>query len=214
MALAALALGDERPDAVTDLSVGHRDLLLFDLRSRLFGDALDIATSCPSCSTSVELGLSSSAMLQALPPASTGRVSVGKRNLVLRSVTCADLAAMQGLDLAESRAFLARSCVATGQDVAGVRDEEDEQIVTAVAAELATMEPASDLQLVIDCPACATVWRDTFDVVDFLWLELDAWAYRILYDVQLLAGAYGWTEPDVLALPGWRRQYYAEALGA
>ena len=40
------------------------------------------------------------------------------------------------------------------------------------------------------------------------WAEIDAWARRILREVNILARAYGWRESDILALGAVRRQIY------
>ena len=36
------------------------------------------------------------------------------------------------------------------------------------------------------CPACGHGWQARFDVVSFLWSEIDAWAGRMLRDVHTL----------------------------
>jgi hypothetical protein len=43
-----------------------------------------------------------------------------------------------------------------------------------------------------------------------VWTELRAHARRLLREVDVLARAYGWTEPDVLALDERRRAAYLE----
>ncbi len=42
-----------------------------------------------------------------------------------------------------------------------------------------------------------------------LWSEVESWAWRTLFDVHVLASAYGWSEAAVLAL-GPRRDLYLE----
>jgi hypothetical protein len=49
-----------------------------------------------------------------------------------------------------------------------------------------------------------------FDVADYLWQELHAWAKDVLRSVHALAVAYGWREADVLALSPTRRRIYLE----
>ncbi|MEK8172977.1 hypothetical protein NKH77_40185 [Streptomyces sp. M19] len=78
----------------------------------------------------------------------------------------------------------------------------------AEAAERA--DPAADLTLNIACPECGAATRAELDVAAYLWTELDAWARDLLLDVHLLATAYGWSEPEVLALSPLRRRYYLE----
>ena len=75
---------------------------------------------------------------------------------------------------------------------------------------MALVDPQADVQLALSCPACGQQWRATFDVVSFLWDELDAWARRLLREVHTLASAYHWREADILAMSRWRRQYYLD----
>ena len=53
-----------------------------------------------------------------------------------------------------------------------------------------------------------------FDVVSFLWAELEAWAVRTLQEVHTIAGFYGWSEEAILNLSSVRRQAYLRMLGA
>ena len=50
--------------------------------------------------------------------------------------------------------------------------------------------------------------RRTWTSVAFVWAEVDAAAQRLLHEVDVLARAYGWTEPEVLALSEARRAAY------
>jgi hypothetical protein len=86
--------------------------------------------------------------------------------------------------------------------------------VDAVIARMAEADPQADVQLDLSCPACRHRWLAVFDIVSFLWSEIDASARRTLQDVHRLATAYGWREPDILALTPWRRQVYLEMAGA
>ena len=63
------------------------------------------------------------------------------------------------------------------------------------------------------CPACGHDASITFDVVSYLWNEIDEWAKRVLVEVHVLAAAYGWSERDVLALSPRRRRLYLEMQG-
>ena len=46
------------------------------------------------------------------------------------------------------------------------------------------------------------------DLASFVWAEVRARAQRLLRDVDVLARAYGWTEPEVLELTDRRREAY------
>ena len=75
---------------------------------------------------------------------------------------------------------------------------------------MAEADPQADIQLALSCPACGHQWLSTFDIVSFFWSEINAWAYRILREVHILASAYGWREADILAMSPYRRQLYLE----
>jgi hypothetical protein len=79
-----------------------------------------------------------------------------------------------------------------------------------IIAAVAEADPAADVRLLVPCVECGHRTRAAVDVAACLWAELDGWARGLLADVHVLASAYGWTEPDVLALSPTRRRYYLE----
>ena len=79
---------------------------------------------------------------------------------------------------------------------------------------MAEADPLADIQLDLTCPSCERRWRAVFDIVSFLWTEIEVWAWRTLSDVHTLARAYGWSERDILTLSPTRRQFYLEMVGA
>jgi hypothetical protein len=78
---------------------------------------------------------------------------------------------------------------------------------------MAEIDPQSDMQIALTCPACSQQWSAPFDIVSYLWIEINAWAVRLLHDIHRLATAYGWREADILALSPMRRQFYLELIG-
>ncbi len=71
-------------------------------------------------------------------------------------------------------------------------------------------DPQGNVQLALDCPACGHRWLQAFDILTYLWREIDDWAQRTLREVHLLASAYGWSEQAILALSARRRHMYLE----
>jgi hypothetical protein len=53
-----------------------------------------------------------------------------------------------------------------------------------------------------------------FDIGEFFWTEIAVQAQRLLREIDALARAYGWTEREILSLPGQRRQAYLELVAA
>ena len=99
-----------------------------------------------------------------------------------------------------------------------VRRGEEEQVGQgergAVTERMSQADPQADVKLGLDCPACGHDWLVTFDILSFLWSEIETWAQRMLRDVHILARSYGWREADILAMSAFRRQCYLEMLGA
>lgn len=179
--LAMLAAGTGRPAAeLARLTIGQRDRALFELRAALFGPALDGVSNCPDCDTDVEVSFDQGQLLG--PPLQAP----------YRLPTSADVAAA----LADGD-----PCDAL---VGRCSDAAAEQVVAAWAA----ADRLLDVELCLSCPDCGRAWVESFDIVSYLWSELDGWCRRTLLEVHDLAAAYGWTEPQVLALSAWRRRCY------
>jgi hypothetical protein len=97
-----------------------------------------------------------------------------------------------------------------GVDV--LANELPNDLLAALAAEMAARDPQAEILLDLTCPACGTPWQALFDVAAFFWAEVAAEAKRLLREVDALARAYGWREADILALSPRRRQAYLELI--
>ena len=75
-------------------------------------------------------------------------------------------------------------------------------------------DPQAEIIISLGCPNCGKHWELIFDVAHFFWNEIAAQAQRLVYEIDALARAYGWTEREILALPVQRRRTYLEMLAA
>ena len=197
-ALAALA-ANASPDAVMHWPIARRDRALFDLRADLFGDTVDAVTACPACGEALELQVA----LSSLRPAARGAAGrwralrLGRQRIRWRLPDSADLLAVSGLaTVPEVRAALLARCI----------DADDPAVRERAAARLPA-EP-TDVRFDLTCPSCAAAWQAPFDIAAFTWREVEAWAGRTLADIHVIAGAYGWTEDEILRLSPSRRHAY------
>jgi len=78
----------------------------------------------------------------------------------------------------------------------------------AVIAEIARCDALSDMQLSSVCQSCGNKWSTLFDIVSFLWSEIEARAIRLMHEVNLLASVYGWNEREILSMSSLRRNMY------
>lgn len=204
-----------------DAAVGRRDGLLLTLQEELFGRRLEGVADCPACRERLEVGLHTDDIRMAEPVRARGlHIACAGYEIEFRLPTSADLLDFveRGPDAepdAEPGSLLARCIDAARRGGAGV-DPSDlpEPVTHAVVQAMADGDPQADVQLALQCPACGHAWSTPFDIVTYLWDEVDDWARRVLREVHSLASAYGWSERDVLAMSARRRRLYLEMAAA
>jgi hypothetical protein len=120
------------------------------------------------------------------------------------------VAASGDVDAAE-RALLDR-CVSwvRGRDEEASESELPPSLREALARAIAEADPLAEVLVDVSCPACGASFVTDLDLGAFVSAELRAEAQRLLHEVDALARAYGWTEPEVLALGDARRAAYLE----
>ncbi len=185
------------------LAVGARDALLVELRERTFGSAVSAVGSCESCGELLEIELPAADLRSESVAGDVLELAMDDGASVrFRLPTAGDLVAVaEAADVEEGRLVLLERCV-DGELAAELED--------VVAARMAEADPGAWTELALECPACGHAWQSPFDIVSFLWAELESFARRLVADVHTLASAYGWRESDVLALTPARREAYLE----
>jgi hypothetical protein len=222
-----------RPDvdaaSLPVLPVGEREADLFALRRALFGERMQVRLACAACGEDMEFDLDAGQFARSL--GGRGGSATGRRgsaaggdpsagpvvrvqqdgwDVEFRLPGVADLtAAARAAD--PRAALLARCLVSAVRDGAPV-DAGDLPVPVQrrIAEAVEAADPGADVTLNIGCPECGEATRAELDIASYLWTELDAWARDVLLDVHLLATAYGWSEPEILALSPTRRRYYLE----
>jgi hypothetical protein len=195
------------------LPLDERDHLLLELRVLTFGTRGEAVVTCPSCQEWLELELPTEALLEAPTSLTQGAVlelHVDGVPVRVRVPTSEDLRAAYraGRD-EQARACLLERCVGA-ETPSALSPAQRAQAFDALVERLPHIEVAFELV----CTSCDHGWREPFDAGEYLWTELRARARRLLLEVHTLAGAYGWSEADVLAMSATRRQAYLSMVGA
>lgn len=89
-----------------------------------------------------------------------------------------------------------------------------DDVLTELEEYIAECDPLAETLLGVSCPECGEQWFAELDVVAFLWQELRSLALSLLNEIDALAGAYGWSESDVLALSPTRRAWYLQRVSS
>ena len=199
--------------------VGERDAALLLLYERLFGAQLQTVTHCPRCSERLESSFSPAAVgarVPSLPPAPAW-FTLHERDyeIEFRLPDSEDLLTVARA-AADALPQLLQRCIGRVSREGERLDAEKlpPAVMRRLQEEMAQRDPAADIRISLSCPACAHEWELGFDIVAHLWDELEDWAQRAVAEVHVLAGAYGWSERDILALSPTRRRCYLDMVQA
>lgn len=107
------------------------------------------------------------------------------------------------------QATLARDLI---DSIDGARPDPDWQLpsdwIPSISKALDDGDPLTSLELVASCHECGTLNQVPFDLEAELVRVIKEFQYIRLNDIHNLAGAYGWTESQIISLPRWRREIY------
>lgn len=213
LALLAAAFPEHTLGELARLSIGQRDACLLRLRAQTFGSQLASLATCRSCRMRLELTFDVADILMPseVEPEAIFAIHRDGYDIKFRLPNSLDMAAGDQLaDAVEIRTQLLERCVlaATYNGATCHSHQLPSAVVEAVTEQMTQIDPQANILLTLTCPACGEQWKSMFDVVNFFWNEICAWAPRVLRDVHMLASRYGWREADILAMSAWRRQYY------
>lgn len=199
-------------DALLSVPVGTREADLFTLRRALFGERMQLRLACGACDADMEFELDAAQFTQSPSPTRHAplRITEDGWEVEFQLPGVADLAAA-ARDTDPRHALLTRCLLSATRDGTAVTAGElPVPVQRRIAEAVEAADPGADVTLHVACPECEQATRAELDIASHLWTELDAWARDLLLDVHLLATAYGWSEPDILALSPLRRRYYLE----
>ena len=190
--LAAL-LGDEAE--LADDTLGRRNRRLIALHEHWVDRPIMAHVACPQCGTANEFALPLAAMKEQDDPSPDVRANVAGRSF--RLPTMADLAAVGADPVA-----LAQRC-AVGRHPPLAPDR-----LRTLGDAFEALDPLAKLAVTSHCNKCGEAVAADVDLAEFVVAELTRFVDLLLRDVDVIAGAYGWGERDILALPPERRARY------
>lgn len=213
------------PAAVGALTVGDRESLLLRLRRLTFGERISGVARCPGpeCGEALDFDLSISELLAVAPGGQarqTHEIEVEAGGRVLRvefrlptgsdqEVAAEALRARSG----DPETLLLQRCVV------GVRTLDDQPVedwspaeLSAVEERMAELDPLSELELSVRCPACRSEFSTVLDAATLLLEELGSSQDALFREVHTLAFHYHWCERDILGMTRARRHRYLELL--
>ncbi len=198
-------LPEASEESVADWTLGRRNEALARLHGRYFGPAIAGWTECQRCGEKLEFTVDCHGLAERQRERSDVPVEVKGR--LFRMPTSRDLALIADANGAEEAAWrLAEMCrVDEGAAAEWSRVELEE-----LGERMSEADPLAEILLSFECPTCGAVRQQVLDLAEFLWAELESLAKRMLEEIHILAGAYGWRESEILALSDKRRAAYVQ----
>lgn len=214
------ALLQALPDTEAPRTLGERNTRLLALHAQWFGNQLELLSHCPACGVAAQFSADCAALAAqgavagaALP---SHRLEVDGHVIEFRLPAPADIdAAFAASAALDDEAFvgelLARCLLACTRDGRPVAPQDlPAPLRAALSQRMEALDPAASVSFALECPQCATPWQARLDAGQPLRQKIQAAAERVLLDVDGLARAYGWTEPEVLRLSPARRAAYLQ----
>ena len=208
-------------NSLASLSLGERNAKLFRFREKLFGTIMNANSACPQCQEGVEFQLDTTVICNSTIIHSAQKefeLKIDETVLKFRLVNSYDLrdiATIIEFEGPESAEYeLIQKCILSFETHGVLQPTQSlpDQYIPQVAESLKNNDPHSEIICRLNCPECSHSWPEAFDIVKFLWHEIETKAQVILTEVQLLAKVFGWWEGDILSLSDVRRKYYLDSL--
>ncbi|CZF81724.1 hypothetical protein GCE9029_02786 [Grimontia celer] len=236
---AALLAGAFVPDSLKpslpDWTVAGRDHLLMLAYQRQFGDAIEVEAACSACGEKTKLSFTVSQILNTASPELSNAWNAVQASLDtdaylpayhdtdLEGIPCQfrlpRIADLSMLDNSEAMMFQFAQRVIDPEGFQQIRAalaERDnpegawEALFKQIEQQMLACEPLSIVSLNSACPECGAQTLHQFDIASQFWAQLSASVEKQLWDVHLLASAYGWSSQDILTMsPARRRRHIA-----
>ena len=207
-------------ETVGALSIGERDAQLLKLREWLFGNKLLNTAHCPNCAECVEWTMTTFDLQLQLPSFLEGKPKVLEvlsegyhiRFRLPNSIDILDMTREKNSAYNSQQLLLhcILELVDCPKDISSANLPH--HILDSIQHKMEIEDPQANISIALTCPSCNQQWASVFDILSYLWIEIDNWAKHILQEVYILAKAFNWSEHDILNMSIRRRQLYLEML--
>ncbi len=203
--------------AAASLSIGERDARLLKIRELLFGSRLQNVANCPDCEVKVEWEMPLSAItIQSISESEDAKTLIlpfAEYQIHLRPPNSLDLFEILPLEDPDTRfREILKKCIVQSSPTINWENEMPKDLPDAVLRKIEENDPQADIILELECPECRNSWRLPFDILSYLWAEINAWANKMIRDVCELASQFGWSEKDILNMSSFRRRMYLDMI--
>lgn len=184
------------------LPVSAADIALLRLRGANFGGCMPAETTCRACAEPLDFELDVPALVDGLVASAA---DAARQCHDFREPCVGDLDAVAGMADQDAAIRTLASLCRLDPDTPPAADD---------IAQIDALYGHSSIRLRMDCAGCGHAWQEDFDIAAYLWLEVEQRVQALIDEIYVLATAYGWSEPQILALTDARRAAYLQRCGA
>lgn len=197
-------------EAIESDTLGARNRRLLALHAEVSDAAIEARLRCGRCGTDNAFELPVADILACPVPDPAARVTVraGKRRLTFRLPRMADLNAAAACDPDDALGLIVERCRIGGAGPVPAA------AVGRLSARFEALDPAARILVDLACAECGSALSASVDLAEFVAAGVDGLVDRLQREIHVLAGAYGWTEGEILALPPPRRRGYLAMIAA
>lgn len=219
LTLLAMAWPERSADEWAEAIIGERDDHLLRLRAEVFGSKIDAIAVCDACGEHLAISFTTESVQAkpAHPPADKGRFALvaGPYDISYRLPNSTDLIAVLESGQNNGATVLLKRCVkASKKDRSIDPTRLPARVLHLISESMSAADPQAEVRIDLTCPACRHQRPIMFDIVSYLWSEVDDWARRLLNEIHALASAYGWSEAEIISLSARRRNLYLQMIEA
>jgi hypothetical protein len=202
------------------LSIVDRDKRLFQMRRWLFGSDFRNIIDCPKCADRMEWEMHMDHLYEGSTEYSgnSGEYELEVENYKIRfrlpnSQDMMQILPAQNKPVGDPDSLIKKCIVEIKLKNRKLSSKKlPGKIQNALQSEIEKLSSAADIRMSITCHSCGYQWEAVFDIMRYLWAEIDNWAHRMFRDVYTLASAFGWSEKEILSMDAARRQIYVEMI--
>jgi len=202
-------------EALAALTIGQRNHELLDLREQITGRELRGFADCPGCGarngfTVLTEDIRRDRFIGENHPR---HETLGAYQITYRLPDSRDLIALlphKDPDTGYSELIARLITEARWQDRPIEIAQLPAEVIAALGERMTDLDPQTEVRFSMSCFSCNEPWSPIFDIMSFLWSEINVIARQLLTDVMTLARYYGWSEQEILAMSEVRRNTYLE----
>jgi len=195
------------------MSIRERDRRLLNFRKRFFGPLLQNSSDCPACSEKLEWEISVSDLIIEAQQDQTLSIAFDDQTYRFRLPNSQDvLETIYLTDRSKQEEYLLQKCILSTDEYKA--DSIAEEVKDFILLKMEEADPQSNLDLNLSCPVCNHQWTLTFDIMEYLWIEINERAIQLMRDIYLLAKTFHWSETEILRMNPFRKSLYLSMIKA